>query len=31
VDNNARRFPSFPFDRLLTSGSRNSASLCIQK
>jgi hypothetical protein len=27
VDNRARRFPSFPFDHLLTSGSRKSAIL----
>ena len=31
VDSNARRFPSFPFDHLLTSGSRNSANLCTKK
>jgi hypothetical protein len=27
VDNRARRFPSFPFDHLFTSGSRKSANL----
>ena len=31
VESNARRFPSFPFDHLLTSGSRNSANLCTKK
>src|SRR5437764_1467135 len=30
VESNARRFPSFPLDHLLTSGSRNSSNLCIK-